>query len=108
MYVCDRFGDRVHVFDRSGEIVNVWSGVRRPADMAVMPDGNMACCEHPTAYYYLDELDYSIPFYVRIFDRNGKVLASLETGLAHGMAVDSRGDIYLADHKTVNKCVRLE
>ncbi len=108
VYVCDRFGDRVHVFDRGGEVINVWSGVRRPADLAVMPDGNMACCEHPTDYYYLDELDYSIPFFVKIFDRTGKVLAKLETGLAHGIAVDSRGDIYLANHHTVNKCVRLD
>jgi sugar lactone lactonase YvrE len=98
----------VHIFDRCGQVLNVWEGVRRPADLAIMPDGNMACCEHPTDYYYLDELDYSIPFYVKIFDRTGRVLAKLETGLAHGIAVDSRGDIYLANHHTVNKCERLD
>lgn len=108
VYVCDRFGHKVHVFDRNGALLNVWEGARRPADMAILPDGNFVCCEHPTDYYYLDELDYSIPFYVRIFDKEGNVLASLETGLAHGIAVDSRGDIYLANHHTVNKCVRLD
>jgi sugar lactone lactonase YvrE len=108
VYVCDRFGHKVHVFDRNGALLNVWDGARRPSDMAILPDGNFVCCEHPTDYYYLDELDYSIPFYVRIFDKEGNVLASLETGLAHGIAVDSRGDIYLANHHTVNKCVRLD
>ena len=101
-------GEGVQICAGSGRVINVGGGVRRPADLAVMPDGNMACCEHPTDYYYLDELDYSIPFYVKIFDRTGKVLAKLETGLAHGIAVDSRGDIYLANHHTVNKCVRLD
>ena len=108
VYVCDRFGGRVQIFNRTGRFVGAWTGVRRPSDLVQLPDGNFAVCEHPSDYYYLDELDYSKPFGVVIFDREGTALAHLETGLAHGISVDSRGDIYLADHHTVNKCIRLD
>jgi len=107
VYVCDRFGDRIQIFNRTGRLVNVWFDARRPSDVIRLPDGNIAVCEHPSDYYYLDELDYSKPFGVVIFDLEGNVLARLDTGLAHGLAADSRGNIYLADHHTVNKCVRL-
>src|SRR4051794_24244556 len=64
VYVCNRFGHRAHIFDKSGQVINLWEGVRRPEDAASQSDGNIAVCKPSSAYCYLDELDFSAPFWV--------------------------------------------
>jgi DNA-binding beta-propeller fold protein YncE len=106
VYVASRFGDNVQVFDRYGNFLDLWEGFRTPTDVVEMPDGNIAVCEHPSDYF-AEEIDWNVPFYVTILDRAGNVLSKIPSGFAHSMAVDSRGDIYLTDHHTVNKLVRV-
>ncbi|WP_432826370.1 hypothetical protein [Dactylosporangium sp. CA-092794] len=107
VYVASRFGNNVQVFDRYGGFIDMWTDVRTPASLAQLADGNIAVCEHPSDYF-LDEIDFSVPFYITIFSPDGEVQAKLPAGFAHSMALDSQGNIYLANHHTVHKCVRLD
>ena len=54
-----------------------------------------------------DESKAGRPSGVRIYDPEGQVVADLDVGPTHWMAIDSHGDIYTATHRAVNKLVRL-
>jgi hypothetical protein len=107
VYVASRFGDNVQVFDRYGNFVDLWKGLRTPSSIVQLPDGNIAVAEHQSDYY-LNEVDFDVTAKVTIFTPDGQRLASLPLGYAHGMAADSKGNLYLADHHTVAKCISLD
>lgn len=99
VYVCDRENHRVQVFTANGEFIAMWTNCQRPADIALTPEGDFAVSE------LVVERN---PSRISIFDREGKVLARWNSRSAHGLWVDSRGDIYLAltGDKSVDKYVR--
>ena len=89
---CDFGNDRIQIFDQEGEYLTAWTGLRRPTEAAVDPDGVV----------YVAEYQHR----VSILDDNGQLLARWggEAGhelgqlvAPHGIAVDSRGDIYVAE-----------
>jgi DNA-binding beta-propeller fold protein YncE len=98
VYVCDRENSRIQVFSGDGAFLAMWTDVHRPTDICLGPDGN----------FYVSELtvDGSEPR-VSIFDGAGHVLARWDSRSAHGLWVDSHGDIYLAltGDKSVDKYV---
>ena len=112
IYVCDRYNNRVQVFTSNGEFLAVWPGLQHPTDIAVTPEGDFAVSEME----YLDRM--TRPCRVHIFDRDGKLLTfweeptkdhCVDTRGAHSIAVDSKGDIYVARHQDgVDKYVRLK
>ncbi len=100
IYVCDRENSRVQVFSLDGQYITMWTNMQRPLDIAVDKNG----------VFYTSErvgLDGSPP-QMSVFDRNGNLLARWPSRSAHGMWVDSRGDIYLGltAEKSVDKYVR--
>ncbi|MDP6800230.1 MAG: peptidyl-alpha-hydroxyglycine alpha-amidating lyase family protein [SAR202 cluster bacterium] len=90
--VCDRENHRIQVFDQDGNFLTMWPGFRQPTDVQVGPDGEV----------YVTELTHRFS----IVDGDGNVLArwggesSHDPGqfvAPHGIAVDSRGDIYIGE-----------
>lgn len=105
VYVADREAHRVQVFDTDGKLQAVWNNVHRPCGLTVAPDGNI----------YVGELNgvalvQDCPGYghrVSIFSPDGVLLSRFgdpeegeEPGrfiAPHGIAVDSRGDVYVGE-----------
>jgi DNA-binding beta-propeller fold protein YncE len=99
VYVCDRSNRRVQIFSADGEFISMWTGMGGPNDIARDKDGVFYICEQ--------EAD-GAPAFVSIRDGAGTVLARWEIRHAHGVGVDSRGDIYLGltTNRNVDKYVR--
>jgi len=100
VYVCDRANRRVQIFSADGEFISMWTGMGGPNDIARDQDGVFYICEQ--------EADGEPPF-VSIRDGDGGVLARWAIRHAHGLWVDSRGDIYvgLTTNHSVDKYVRV-
>jgi DNA-binding beta-propeller fold protein YncE len=99
VYVCDRENSRIQIFSAEGQYLSMWTDIHRPTDIATDREGN----------FYVSELEAagSSPR-VSVLDKEGNVLSRWDSRSAHGLWVDSRGDIYLAltgDH-SVDKYVR--
>lgn len=105
VYVADRECHRVQVFDGDGNFITMWNNIHRPDGMTIGPDGNI----------YIGELNGmpgvddapGLGHRVSILSPQGELLARLgdpeegeEPGkfiAPHGIAVDSRGDIYVGE-----------
>ncbi|MXY88859.1 MAG: hypothetical protein F4Y92_08375, partial [Dehalococcoidia bacterium] len=105
VYVADREAHRVQVFDSEGNFLEMWNNIHRPDGMVLGPDGNI----------YIGELNGmggmegcpGLGHRVSILSRGGDLLARFgdeEEGegpgqfiAPHGVAVDSRGDIYVGE-----------
>ena len=100
LYVCDRGNRRVQVFSADGEFIKMWStGKGGPNDIARDRDG---------VFYIVEQEADGEPAFASVRDGAGTVLARWPIRHAHGVAVDSRGDIYLglSGERSVDKCVR--
>ncbi len=101
VYVCDRANRRIQIFDGEGEYITAWTGMGGPNDISQGPDGNFYICEQAAD---------GNPSRLTIRDGNGEVLARWDLlRHAHGLWVDSRGDIYLGltIAQSVDKYVRV-
>jgi DNA-binding beta-propeller fold protein YncE len=111
VYVADRENSRIQLFDVAGKYLSEWKDVARPCQVFI--DRNDK--------FYVAELGYRAGMWpgttapspdatggrVSIFDREGKLLARWGGGAdptapgdffaPHGIWVDSRGDIYVAE-----------
>lgn len=110
LLVCDRENERVQIVDPAGSMVGAWTGLHFP--------NNIATLDH--SVYYVAELGnlvQGVPPETRIVreapyarvtarDRTGELLAEIlpppdaELNIwfaPHGIAVDSRGDIYVGE-----------
>jgi DNA-binding beta-propeller fold protein YncE len=105
VYVADRECHRVQVFDGDGGFITMFSNIHRPDGMTIGPDGNI----------YVGELNGmpgvddapGLGHRVSILSREGKLLARFgdpaegegpgQFIAPHGIAVDSRGDIYVSE-----------
>ena len=100
VYVCDRSNRRIQIFDGDGEFITMWTGMGGPNDIAQGPDGLFYICEQ--------EADGNPPR-VTIRDGDGEVLARWDVRHAHGIWVDSQGNVYLGltTSQSVDKYVRV-
>jgi hypothetical protein len=108
VYVADRESHRIQVFDGNGRYETEWHNLHRPCAMCLSP-GRCPCC-------YVGELGPGMNVNknapnlgprVSIFSTSGALLARLGGTTAgtelgqfiapHGIAVDSRGDIYVGE-----------
>ena len=109
VYVADRENHRVQVFDGNGKYETQWVNMHRPC--------GLYCCRGPKLQFLIGELgpnmsvNRNLPNIgprLTIVDAKGATLArlggeagpGLETGkfvAPHGLAVDSRGDIYVGE-----------
>jgi len=108
VYVADRENHRVQVFDGNGKYETQWNNLHRPCGLYMEPRRHPVC--------YIGELGPTMPVNrdvpnlgprITIVTHEGKLLGRLgdvRAGQAvnqfiapHGMAVDSRGDIYVGE-----------
>ena len=109
IYVADRENHRVQVFDGEGNYETEWHNLHRPCGMYMEPKRNPLC--------YIGEIGPTMPVNrevpnlgprISIVDHEGKLLSRFGAAHAgydrpeqfvapHGMAVDSRGDIYVGE-----------
>ena len=92
VFVSDRENSRIQLFDRDGAFLEEWTNVARPQNIVRGPDDVLYVTEAPQR--------------VSLFNLDGELLARWgEKGDApgqfhespHGLAVDSRGDLYIAE-----------
>ncbi|HTE85038.1 MAG TPA: hypothetical protein VK821_09910, partial [Dehalococcoidia bacterium] len=92
VYVCDRQNNRIQIFSPQGEYLDKWDGFLQPCKIYIDKDDVM----------YIAELGAR----VSILDLDGNVLGrwgserSHDAGVfwaPHGIAVDSQGDLYVAE-----------
>ena len=92
LLVCDFGNDRIQIFDQEGQYLTSWSGLRGPTEVVIGSDDEV----------YVAEYRHRLS----VLDGNGKVLARLgdesshrpgQFVAPHGLAVDSHGDIYVAE-----------
>jgi DNA-binding beta-propeller fold protein YncE len=110
--VCDRENDRIQVFDPFGEYITEWTDVQRPNDIAIDADGFVYVAElwrgKGTASFRNGFINVDLPGRVTILDNCGYVVArwgasTVNPGAPgnfiapHGIAVDSHGDVYVAE-----------
>ena len=100
VYVCDRENSRVQIFSAEGQFIGMWTDMNRPQDICIDKEGVFYTCERVGD-------DGSSP-QVSVLDGDGKVLARWHCRGAHGLWVDSHGDIYLGLRvdESVDKYVR--
>ena len=109
VYVADRENHRIQVFDGDGRFETQWHDLHRPSGM-YMPPGRCPVCYvgEIGPYYEFNRGAPNLGPRLTILSNEGKLLARIGTtpaaGLGpgqfvspHGMAVDSRGDLYVAE-----------
>jgi hypothetical protein len=109
VYVADRENHRVQVFDGEGRYETQWVNMHRPCALY--------CCRGKKPQFVIGELGSSMPITrqhpnigprLSFVDAKGRLLARLggESGpglepgkfiAPHGLAIDSRGDIYVGE-----------
>jgi DNA-binding beta-propeller fold protein YncE len=113
VYVADRENHRVQVFDGNGRFETQWHDMHRPSGLFMERGGQ--------GRFYVGEIggalpvNYDVPNIgprVSIYSHRGERLARLGDRLAglepgqfvspHGLAVDSRGDIYVGEVSYTN------
>ena len=110
LLVADRENERIQVFDLDGEFVEQWTDLQRPAGLAVDSEGYIYVAENAwragERTFRRGIVPEIVQGHVSILDPKGRRVALL--GLPdgegpatfwapHGICVDSRGDIYLAE-----------
>jgi DNA-binding beta-propeller fold protein YncE len=110
--VCDRENDRIQVFDPDGRYLTEWTDVQRPCHVAVDADGYAYVAElwrpQGKGSFTHGFMREDRPGRVTIFDRDGFIVARWGASTVsrtaagnfiapHGIAVDSRGDLYVCE-----------
>jgi len=109
VYVADRENHRIQVFDGNGRFETQWHDLHRPSGMYVPPGKCPICYVGEIGTYY--EFNRGAPNLgprLSILSNEGKLIARITTTPAagtgpgqfispHGIAVDSRGDLYVAE-----------
>ncbi|MBU6424662.1 MAG: hypothetical protein KGJ98_00265 [Chloroflexota bacterium] len=107
--VCDRENDRIQLFDREGVPAGQWTDLRRPQGVVQGADGLYYVAEGAWRKGQVSPVHGPVPTApsrVSILDREGRPLVRIGTDRpdepgsfigAHGIAVDSKGDIYVAE-----------
>jgi DNA-binding beta-propeller fold protein YncE len=110
VFVCDRENDRIQIFSPDGEYLTEWTDTQRPTHVVFDAQGRAHVSElwwHTGQvsgrHGAIKDARYGR---VSVYDRDGKVLARWGSADAtapgsfaapHGLAVDSRGDIYVSE-----------
>jgi len=104
VYVADRENHRVQVFDGNGKYEAQWNNLHRPCGLC-MPYAHQPVCY--IGELSVNRLNANLGPRVSIVDNQGKLLSRIGDPFAgtaptsfigpHGLAVDSRGDLYVGE-----------
>lgn len=110
VFVADRENDRLQIFSPSGEYLTQWTDVQRPTDIAIDADGLVYVSElwwrAGQRSFRLGPIETDRFGRLSIYDLNGRLLkrwngpnpaAPGSFCAPHGVCVDSRGDVYVAE-----------
>jgi DNA-binding beta-propeller fold protein YncE len=110
VFVCDRESDRIQIFNPDGEYLSEWTDTQRPTHIVFDSEGRAYVSElwwHPGDISRRHgPTTVAKPARLSVYDRDGRVIARWGTADAtapgsfaapHGLAVDSRGDIYVSE-----------
>jgi DNA-binding beta-propeller fold protein YncE len=107
--VCDRENDRIQVFDGDGGFLDQWTDLQRPQAVVEGPDGLYYVAEGAWRPGHVSPVHGRVepsPSRVSILSDDGSVVTRFggtQPGTpgsflgAHGLAVDSHGDVYVAE-----------
>ena len=105
VYIADRENHRVQVFDGEGNYLSQWNNLHRPCGLRIQ--GGLAYIGQLPSHLAVNAAYPNIGACVSIHDLSGRRLARLgdvccgeapgQFTVPHGIAVDSRGDIYVAE-----------
>jgi len=108
VYIADRENHRVQVFDSNGKYTTQWNNMHRPCGMHIGGNGEQLCYvgELPPEYAFNENWP-NVGRRISIYNLAGERLARLGDILSgeephqfwapHGIAVDSRGDLYIGE-----------
>jgi DNA-binding beta-propeller fold protein YncE len=110
VFVCDRESDRIQIFSPDGEYLSEWTDTQRPTHLVFDAEGRAYVSE---LWWHPGDISRrhgptreARPARLSVYDRDGRVLARWGTPDAtapgsfaapHGLAVDSRGDVYVSE-----------
>jgi len=110
VFVTDRENDRIQIYTLDGQIMDIWTHVQRPTDIAFDRDGRVYVSElwwRPGQISFTNgKINYDLPGGVRVLDLQGNLLlhwcsADREAPgnfvAPHTLCVDSRGDLYVGE-----------
>jgi len=110
VYVSDRLNTRMQIFSPEGKLVDIWDDVRYPDNMCIDAEGNIYIAEVGCVFLYgRKALLGKPPARITMRDSRGNILSEWGeddpegAGLyfaPHGIAVDSRGDLYVSEVTT--------
>ena len=112
--VCDRENDRLQIFDRQGNLLDIWTDIVRPTDVTVDSSGLVYVSElwrplEPGQGSFVHGYaDHDLPGRMTVFHPDGAIAARwgadsekrADPGnfiAPHGLAVDSKGSLYVAE-----------
>ena len=105
VYIADRENHRIQVFDSDGRFLTMWNNIHRPDGLCLDADQNLYVGEL-NGFWGVDDCP-GLGHRVSIYDLKGELLTRFgdpEEGegpgqfiAPHGVAVDSRGDLYVGD-----------
>jgi DNA-binding beta-propeller fold protein YncE len=110
VFVTDRENDRIHIYTRDGQLLDMWTHVQRPTDICFGKDGYVYVSELwwrvGQSSFVHGEIKWDLPGRVSIFDLQGNVItrwggADREAPgyfvAPHTLCLDSRGDMYVGE-----------
>jgi DNA-binding beta-propeller fold protein YncE len=110
VFVCDRENDRLQIFSPDGEYLGSWTDVRRPTQLVIDREGVAYVAELAWHVGHTSPVRGAIradePGRVSVYDPSGAVLARWggpdrcapgNFAAPHSIAVDSHGDLYVAE-----------
>jgi sugar lactone lactonase YvrE len=110
VFVTDRENDRIQIFSRDGKVLDVWTHVQRPTDVAFDRNGRLYVSELwwrvGQKSFTNGQIKYDLPGGVRILDLSGNLLSHWCSAdreapgnfvAPHTLCIDSRGDLYVGE-----------
>ena len=109
VYVCDRENDRIQLFTSDGELIAIWTDFNNPNSVYIDQRNDIIYVVESQLRILSRPQDNSR---VSVRDLKGTVLASWQgresdghgvLEFCHDICVDAHGDLYITDHREVNR-----